>query len=170
MNKIILLCITALLCVCCFCGCGDESTVSKATVPQETEITESTQVTAEYIKSDEEVFEIKTSYCSLYYPTKWKDNVKTEVITDEPCVVKFTALLDNKEYPLFDITFGETEKGFLLGTLPTETESIDVYLLDYSDNFPKDLSEEDKNNLNEMSNDVNVIISELVYKSGMTTY
>lgn len=168
MKKITLLCIVTMLCIFCFCGCSEETTVSEATTPQGT--TESIQATAEYLKNDEEVFEIKTPYCSLYYPTKWKDSIKTEVTSDEPCVVKFKALLGGKEYSLFDVSFGKTEKGYLLGSLPTDSESVDVYLIDHSEKFPKDLTEENKNNLNAMANDVNVLISELVYASGMTTY
>lgn len=168
MKKITLLCITAMLCVFCFCGCNEDTAASEATAPQET--TENIQATVDYIKSNEDVFEIKTPYCSLYYPTKWKDSVKTEVTAADPCVVKFTALLGEKKYPLFDIAFAKVEDGYLLGSLSTDTGSVDVYLVDHSDKFPENLTEEDKNNLFAMSNDVNILISELVYNSGMTNY
>lgn len=145
-----------------FAGCNTEN--SDSSMIESTDATSVSEDDAEYFKSEEDVFEIKTPYCSLYYPKKWKDSINIEVKNGEQCVVKFTAKSGAKEYALFDISFGEVENGFLLGSLPTDTENIDIYLVDYSGELPDDLPEEDKNNMLAMVEDVNVIISELVYR------
>ena len=62
---------------------------------------------------------IKTSVAELYYPAKWKDQVKIEVNDDK---VSFTA----DGTPLFDVVFRECE-GNLLGTYG----DTPIYIVEY---------------------------------------
>ena len=72
------------------------------------------------IPSEEyDMITIKTDVTELYYPAKWKDQVKIEVSDDK---VSFSA----DDTPLFDVVFGECE-GNLLGTYG----DTPVYVVEY---------------------------------------
>lgn len=97
---------------------------------------------------DNELFEIKTSKVSLYYPKKWQDEVKTEVDGDK---VSFSC----NETKLFDLVFGECE-GDILGTY----DGTKLYLIDYPLDKGKLKADEIKK-MTAMKEDINVIIDNL---------
>lgn len=161
MKKLCIL-LTAVLLV-CLAGC--DSSVSDST--STTAISEAGNEESEigFYKTDEDTFEIKTKYCSLYFPKKWEKYVKTEIDDKEPYTVKFIAVEEEKEIPLFDIVFGKPSTDSKLGKL--ENEKVDVYLVDHSGEWPENITKDSESNLFAMSEDVNVLISKLVYNSKM---
>ena len=100
------------------------------------------------VKESSDVFAIKTSVTTLYYPAKWQDVVTIEVSDTKVC---FT--YDNER--LFDLVFVETENGSLLGTY----ESTPIYVVDY---------EVSSNEASAMQEDVNVILHYLMEDSNFT--
>ena len=137
-------------------GCKSNKASKSDTAKKSTESKEITDSE----NSGEEVFDIKTDYCTLKYPEEYKDTVKTTVINTGVYAVCFTTTVNNNEVKIFDIVFGG-EEGYKLGTLKDGKKSIDVYVKDYSADFPKDISEEDGNRLDVMAQKINVIISNL---------
>ncbi len=91
-------------------------------------------------EEEPEEYAIKTSLVDLYYPQKWENKVKTEVLDD---MVKFSC----EDTPLFDIVFGG-DKGVLIGSF----DGTEIYIVDYP---LKD------NEMKNMQEDVNVIINYL---------
>ena len=74
---------------------------------------------------------------------------------------------DNKDIPLFDVVFGKQSIGSKLGKLEIDNEKVDVYLVDHSGEWPENITKDSESNLFAMSEDVNVLISKLVYISEM---
>ena len=119
----------------------------------------------EYVKVESEVFVIENEFCDLYYPVKWKENVV--VNQDEfGSTVKFSAKSGNKEVALFEIIFN-MDGEIPLGTISKEDSNIYVAMNDLSGTWPEDLSEYETETFTFMLEDVNVLISKLVYESGM---
>ena len=116
---------------------------------------------APFYSTDEDVFVIKTPYCDLQYPTKWKDKI---VITNgergECYVVSFFTSVDENTISLFDIIFGGDE-GSLLGTLEIDNKSINIYIIEHALDLEQ-YTEEQQIEIGGMNNDVNVIISKLL--------
>lgn len=165
MKKLCVL-ITAILFAICFVGCNNNGTSdnTETTAVTPSTVTEATEVG--YYQTDEDTFEIETKYGALHYPKKWENNIKTKINDGEPYSVEFIALDEYDEIPLFDIVFGETDEGAKLGKLEINGETINVYLVDYSGDWPESVSDEEID-LFAMSEDVNVLISKLVYDSNM---
>lgn len=164
MKKLFIVLMSVLLTI-CFFGCdsgvsdNNSTTATPDTTNEESEIS--------FYKSDEETFEIKTEYCSLYYPKKWEKYIKTEIDDKETYSVKFIALEEKDEIPLFDVVFGKSSTGSKLGSLEIDNEKVDVYLVDHSGEWPENITKDSESNLFAMSEDVNVLISKFVYNSKM---
>lgn len=121
-----------------------------------------------YAETTEDTFKIDTEYCSLHYPVKWEEYTDVEILTEPYYSVVFNAILDDSnKIPVFEIVFGDNNIGVLLGTVNIENENVNIYLVDNSDNWPSELSDSEKERLNMMSEDVNVLISKLVYENQM---
>lgn len=134
----------------------------------ETENDVTTEEKIEFYKTDVETYSIVTPYCNLYYPTRWQDKVKTEAATGEGSyTVSFYALLEEQTVPLYAISIGEKDGGALLGTLDTKEGAKDVRLYDKFSEYEGGLSATSEAEFYEMCEDVNVIISKLVYESKM---
>ncbi len=145
------------------CGCKKDSEA----IQQDSEMVQEIP-DAFFYKSDEETFEISTPYATLCYPTEWKNMIKTDVAeTDGTCKVTFVALLDDIEVPLYAIVFGESETENLIGELPLEEGAVNVYCEDYTEGSTELLTEESADTYLMMSEDINVIISNLVYSNGL---
>lgn len=176
MRKLIALLLISIIAVSTVsCGGNAETEETTTSTPVETPgatetetETETEAETYEFFRTDEETFDIYTPYCMLKYPVKWKDTVSTEVYESEGTYsVKFYAVLEWNTIPLFTVTFGQSESGYLLGTLDTEGSVYEVYLTDHSEELPEWLSEANELTYYEMCEDVNVVISKLVYDYGM---
>lgn len=115
-----------------------------------------------FYTTDEEVMEIETDYCNLYYPMTWKDQMYISIENKEFYSVQFFALTDNEDdkVALFDINFGGNN-GIKIGDLTVGNRETEVFI--DSHNFNEDeYTEEEYRKLCGMSEDVNVIISKLI--------
>lgn len=122
----------------------------------------------EFFKTDEDTLALETPYVPLKYPARWKDTVKTETVQAEGTYgVSFTAVLGETELPLYMLSFGDVQDGYKLGTVKTDSGETDVYLIDMYDDAAELLPEDERLLYYQMCEDVNVIISKLVYDSGM---
>ena len=129
---------------------------------------EATKETLGYYTSDKATYQIETKYAKLVYPEKWKDTCVTAISSEEPYTVSFKALVEDAEVPVFDVVFGaKPDKGFLVGTLPAENADIDVYIVDHSGSFAEKYPQDKYPELYEMSEDMNEVVSGLIYGSGM---
>jgi len=129
----------------------------------------SKNTTMDFYKSDEEVFEINSKHCPLFFPTKWKDMVSTKVQEEETTYkVSFFAKLGSESLPLYEIVFGDSTEGYLLGTVQTEAGMQSVYIVDTFSYEEGSLPENLELTYYEMCEGINDIISNLVYKNGMT--
>ena len=125
-------------------------------------------VNNEFYKAEDDTYKIVTPYCDLYYSAEWKDAVTVKMSDSEPFSATFIALLDGKNVSLFTIVMGNSsEQGYVLGTLKTDKGDTNVYLIDHSGETNVEFSEESQLIYDRMCEDVNVIISNLIYKSGM---
>lgn len=131
--------------------------------------TDNTNETIGYADTTEDTFTVDTKYCPLHYPTKWEEYTDVEILTEPYYSVSFNAILDDSsKIPVFEVVFGDNKTGVLLGTINFENENINIYLIDNSDNWPSDLNSNETERLNMMSEDVNIMISKLVYESQMS--
>lgn len=165
MKKLCVL-ITAILFAICLVGCNNNGTSDNTATTTVTPSTATEATEVGYYQTDEDTFEIETKYGALHYPKKWESKIKTRITDGEPYSVEFIALDEYDEIPLFDIVFGETDEGAKLGKLEINGEIINVYLVDYSGDWPESVSDEGID-LFAMSEDANVLVSKLVYDSNM---
>ena len=113
-----------------------------------------------FFSTEEELFEIETPYCNLYYPLMWKDQIMIEFEEDNVYTVKFSAKTDSESIPLFDLKFGG-EDGDKIGELTNEEETIELNMISYGfdlDGYSEDMS----NDICGMNEDINVIVSKLI--------
>ena len=68
---------------------------------------------------------------------------------------------------MYTLVFGDALEGYKLGAVETDKGVIDVYLIDTYDEAAEALPENEKLTYYQMCEDVNVIISKLVYDNGM---
>jgi hypothetical protein len=72
---------------------------------------------------------VKTPYCDLKYPEKWKDQmVIKESVADDILAYDFYALIEGKSYALYTVYFGNSGEGELFGTLSGSGKDILVYI------------------------------------------
>lgn len=121
-----------------------------------------------FFRSEDDTFAVNTPYCVLRYPSQWENSVKT--VVDERasgCAVSFIAEFGAEQVPLFTFEIGDISDGFELGSIETKDGMKTVWMIDHSDELNSELSIDDKEQYMEMCEDVNVIISNLVYEYDM---
>lgn len=106
-----------------------------------------------------EGLKIKTKYCTLYYPAKWKDHLQVE---DQGAVVKFLANVEGHEtQPLFDIVFGG-ESGVLYDVVRADNGAeMEVLVVTYPFTPNADWSTETAEQISSMQEDINYLLSRL---------
>lgn len=111
---------------------------------------------------EEEGFAIKTPYCTLYYPVKWENQVNTEIQEGEVITVQFHGQVEGKEtLHLFDISFGSDE-GDTIGTIDAEDGTkISVNVVLHELLLDESWTDEEKNEIYTMQEDINYIIDRL---------
>lgn len=165
MKRFSLLLISAimLLCVLTSCGQPDENESSQTSTTAETTTEEIT-----FYKSDVDTFKIETPYATLKYPSKWQDKCVVEKTDGNPYLVTIYGKAD-ENVKLFDVAFGDVpDNAYVLGTFISNNEEITVSLIDYSSEYSENYSVENCPDFYAMSEDVNEIISGLVYDYNMT--
>lgn len=159
----------AIMLLFCMASCSMNGSDDKASETTQTTIDPLSTTSYDYYRSPEDVYEINSKHCPLFFPVKWQDKVETIVNEDEGVyTVSFFAVFGTDSIPLYNFTFGSSDEGYLLGTVKTEAGDENVYLTDTSSAYKGQLSEEDELTYFEMCEGVNDIISNLVYVSGMT--
>lgn len=115
----------------------------------------------------EEAFKIETAHCDLYYPLKWKDQVRVEIVDAAPYTAKFYATVEGKEeVQIFDIVFAD-EEGIALGYLKGEKgEQIPVNFISYEMELGADWTEKEQDVVYAMVEDVNYILGMLQKETG----
>lgn len=171
MKRIGIFCVCIAMLLMCSCGANkneEESTSEDSENEFATGDTSPEDTTIEFYQTDEETYAINTPYCKLYYPIKWAELVETSVSEAESFYeVSFYAELEGSSIPLFNVTFGEGSEGYLLGKLETDEGEIKVFLSVFSDDYNGSLSAEAEGDYYQMCEDINVIISKLVYENGL---
>lgn len=167
MKRFILIILTLIMSLCVLTACGENEEKTDETV-QTTANAEATTEKIEYYKSDVETFEIETPYAKLKYPVKWKDKCVVDKAEGDPYTVTVSGIVDDKNVKLFDVVFGTAPKnGYLLGTMTSDGKEVQVSIVDYSKDYAADYSPEEYPDLYTMAEDVNEIISGLVYDYNM---
>lgn len=121
-----------------------------------------------FYRSDVECFEIETPYGVLLYPKKWQESCSVELSEGNPYVASFNAVLNGDRVKLFDFCFGDVpENGTPLGKMPYNGSELTVSLVDYGETILEKYPETDYPDLYMMSEDMNEVISGLVYNNGL---
>lgn len=106
------------------------------------------------------LLEIETKYCSLYYPSKWKDSITVKYSNEAGYKIEFYGNIKKKEtLHLFDICFN-SDDGELLGYFNRE-EAVNVSFNVYEVKFDETWTQDEKDQIYSMQEDVNYIIKML---------
>lgn len=134
------------LAVCAACGNAQ---------PIDDNAKENTSPTTETAEpNSDETFEIETSFANLQYPQKWQNKIRSEETENG---VEFYSKLDGKDEKLvFTLEFGESE-GYHLGTMG----ETDVYIVEAELDFDETWTDEEKQEIYDMQEAVNVILQGL---------
>lgn len=158
-KKIILILVLLLILILCSCS-SDQG--SKKT--EKTELTTSeAQKYTEYLSVEENlnVYTIKTPYCSLSYPTRWKKYIKVNKIKNKnKYVVTFVGKIEQEEVKLFDVVFGNKGKNNL-GYYKDSNKKIFVSVKTYDLKDCKIKNNNVKQTFITMQEDINTIIENL---------
>lgn len=116
---------------------------------------------------EQEGFTVTTPLVDLYYPEKWKEKIRVGQIEGDIHVVQFWATIKEKEeIHIFDIVFGSEEE-YVLGYFEGENkEKIPVNIISYDFELSEDWTEEERNELYVMMEDINYIINRLQEEDG----
>lgn len=111
---------------------------------------------------EREAIEIKTKYCTLYYPLEWEENLRTEIVDKEDYKVEFYGTVEGKkEQHLFDLIFNG-EAGYNLGTIKIESgEDVSINIESYSFETDNTWTEDEEFILYAMQEDINYTIGML---------
>lgn len=169
MKKLILILIALVITLCMFTSCSEsEINNEEDTKVQISDKAETATGEIKYYKSDVDTFEIDTPYAKLQYPSKWEDKCEVKNTEGNPYLVTIFGKADDKKIKLFDIAFGTTPKdGYILGTIMSNNKEVTVSLVDYSGDIAESYPSDKYSDLYVMAEDVNEIISGLVYNYDM---
>lgn len=116
----------------------------------------------ELYPKDTKAMEIKTSYCNLCFPKKWEENLKIKnKEKDGNNSVEFWAKVDKKEsVHIFDIMFGG--EGYTVGTITDKNgKKIDINVKSYEPDLDDTWTDEEKNTIYAIGEDINYLLLEL---------
>ena len=105
---------------------------------------------------------IDTEYGDLYYPEQWEEYLKTEQnMSNDSLQVFFSAHLGDKDFPMFQVTIGESEDTKVGELTDDSGTKRGVYM-----NVPElegldDLSEAEQHQIYAMQEDLNYVIDHL---------
>lgn len=155
--------IIVLLCLLLKKSDDSKSNVSDTSTQSETSAsTENSSLTIGSPDESREAIEISTKYGTLLYPLEWEKNLRTEIVDSDIYKVEFYGTVEGKkEQHLFDLSFNGTD-GYNLGTLKTESgEYVSINIVSYSFEFDDTWTEDEKNVICAMQEDINYIIGML---------
>ena len=113
----------------------------------------------EEVSESLDVIQMKTPYCTLNYPAKWKDMVKyAEKEENGVYTGTFYCLIKDQEIAMFDVYFGAPETGTLIGYVLKDGKSV-PFNVKSSDFAPNDSWTEDERMIYfGMTNGINTVI------------
>lgn len=105
---------------------------------------------------------VHTDYGDLYYPEQWESYLITSnTYNGDSLEVIFSAQINGTDYPMFQVTIGVSED-VLVGELTDESGTKrDVHMEVFELVFGDDLSDEEKNRVSAMQEDLNYLIDHL---------
>ena len=107
--------------------------------------------------SSEECFAIDTINGDVYYPLKWKEQVRVQSVEDDIYTLEFWGTVGKQgEHLLFSITFGGEE-----GTYIGDWNDTPIYINSATNAVTNEWSDDDKTIFYSMQEDVNYIIDML---------
>ena len=131
-------------------------------VPEEIVIPED-DISSEFVDSSGESADIfvETPYGGLYYPGKWKEYVRIEISQESVYSVVFYGSVNGKtEQHLFSLTYAG-EEGYELGTtVDSQGNDVVVRMIPGELMMGDDWTDEEKEIIFQMQEDVNYLISE----------
>ncbi len=137
---------------------GAAETTAPATEPAVTEEAEEPSAPSGPEEASEN-YQIETRYGALEYPNKWETYTQVQISEKEPYTVSFYAALEGKEpVHLFDIVFGEADKGARIGVVYGENGETPVCIVSYDLDFDDSWTQEQQLMAWSMQEDVNVVI------------
>lgn len=142
-------------------GCGNGAPTSSASDNAAQAGTEAAQA-EEVQPAAAEDMAIETKYGTLHYNDQWREHVKIDQVEEGDVVsVSFTALINEKEYPLFVVNIGGGD-GSEVGKL-TDAEGKEriVYIKASEIKEEEDLDANEQNRLYAMQEDINYVVDHL---------
>lgn len=105
--------------------------------------------------------EVECQYGKLYYPKNWEEKVRVYENNSDICMVEFYGTVEGKEeVQLFNIVFGGVY-GSKVGELEIDGNILDVSVMLFDPIFDETWTEDEKNMIYSMQEDMNYILLEL---------
>ena len=156
--------VVVVMCAAVLTGCGAGSsgdTKADNTEQAETELVQNEESLQEQTVVDEDMV-IETKYGTLHYNDQWREYVRVSQTEDGDVVsISFTALINGKEYPLFDVSIGGGPGSEVGKLTDSEGKMRIVYIKASEIKEEKDLNANEQNRLYAMQEDINYIVDHL---------
>ena len=112
-------------------------------------------------KKLDNAIEVETEYCTLYYPSEYKENLEVEYSDNSGYKAGFYGKVDGKEaVHLFDICFNSDE-GSLLGYLDFDKEAVNMSFEVNELSFDDSWKQKDIDKMYAMQEEVNFVLAAL---------
>ena len=106
--------------------------------------------------------EIETKYGTLHYSDQWREFIKIQQSEQDDVVsVEFTAMIHDKEYPLFVVNIGGGEGSEVGKLTDSENKERTVYISASEIKEEADLNADEQNRLYAMQEDINYVVDHL---------
>ena len=114
------------------------------------------------VTSVQEYITISTEFGDLCYPEQWSDYLKTnQEVENDSIIVSFSAMIGETEFPMFQVTIGNSEDA-LVGELTDNSGTKRNVYMSVFEIEPSDmLSDEEQQRLYAMQEDLNYLIDHL---------
>lgn len=105
--------------------------------------------------------EIECKYGTLYYPKSWEKQVRVYENISDICMMEFYGTVEGKEeIQLFNVVFGG-DYGNKVGELEIEGEVLNVSIMLFDPLFDETWTEDQKNEIYSMQEDINYVLLEM---------
>ena len=129
-------------------------------------MTDSTQSSSVLGINDEtsasEYVTISTEFGNLYYPEQWSDYLETsQEWENDSLVISFSAKIREVEFPMFQVTIGNSEDALVGELTDSSGTKRNVYMYVVEIEPSEELSEEEQQRVYAMQEDLNYLIDHL---------
>lgn len=130
------------------------------------QLTDSTQSSSVLGINDEtsasEYVTISTEFGNLYYPEQWSDYLETsQEWENDSLVISFSAKIREVEFPMFQVTIGNSEDALVGELTDSSGTKRNVYMYVVEIEPSEELSEEEQQRVYAMQEDLNYLIDHL---------